>query len=143
MEQRCEREVQMNKRLVFVVGIALATVFSATGARAADDCGTVKECAKQMVDLANELKNENAALLKRIEALEALAPKWNVSADDLGTLKKALSEPAAVRPVLVPFEQPGKCQAGEVMVGWQVAGAPDAVTIIGQIQCARVFGNRP
>jgi hypothetical protein len=133
----------MKQRLVFVVVIALATVLSAAGARAADDCGTVKECAKQMVDLANELKNENAALLKRIEALEALEPKWTKSADDLVDLKKELSEPPQVKAVAVPFETEQKCDDGEVMVGWGIVGAPDMVTINSRIKCARVFGKRP
>lgn len=132
----------MIQRFVFAVGIALPTVLSVAGARA-DECGTVKECAQQMVALANEIKDEHAALLKRIEELEKLEPKWNESADNLVLLKKALSEPATVRDVTVPYKQPGKCQSGEVMVGWKITGTPDLETVHAQIECAKVFGDRP
>ncbi|RWB20381.1 MAG: hypothetical protein EOQ40_15045 [Mesorhizobium sp.] len=96
-----------------------------------------------MVALANALKDENAALEKRVEELEKLMPKWNKSADDLVELQKALSEPSQVRDVEVRFKQPGKCQAGEVMVGWMITGTPDLETVHGRIECAKVFGARP
>ena len=35
-----------------------------------DKCGTVKECAQAMVKLANELKEENEALLAKIQEME-------------------------------------------------------------------------
>jgi hypothetical protein len=38
----------------------------------ASECNTVFDCAKQMVDLANELKSENVLLTKRVNALEQL-----------------------------------------------------------------------
>lgn len=39
-------------------------------ANALADCRTVKECAQQMVAVVNELNQENAGLLKRVETLE-------------------------------------------------------------------------
>ena len=42
---------------------------------AQDECASVKDCAQEMVSLANDLKEENAALLARIQALEAALAK--------------------------------------------------------------------
>jgi hypothetical protein len=58
------------------VGAALAIVFASalicSTSEAQDKaCTTVKDCAQQMVALANELKAENVTLTKRINDLEA------------------------------------------------------------------------
>ncbi|RWB65417.1 hypothetical protein [Mesorhizobium sp.] len=132
----------MIQRFVIAITVASPMVLSAVDARA-DECGTVKQCAEQMVALANEIKGEHAELLRRIEELEALKPKWNESAGDLVALKKALSEPLPAREVDVPPKQLGKCQTGEVMVGWKYYRTPDLEDFYSKVYCAKVFGERP
>jgi len=50
----------------FLVSIFLITPSSAL----AEECKTVKECAQEMVRLANSLQRENAALQKRLQDVE-------------------------------------------------------------------------
>lgn len=51
--------------------VAVLSLIAIQSARAADaECVTVKDCAQQMVNLANELKADNIALTKRVEELE-------------------------------------------------------------------------
>jgi len=58
-------------------------------ATAAESCKTVKECAEDMVTLANALKKENEQLLARIQALELALAQQKV--DTAAALEKRLS----------------------------------------------------
>lgn len=109
-----------------------------------EECGSVKECAQEMVNIANELRQENAALLLRIEGLEKALEKHAQDAEALevkrfGNLLKAGSE---------TIPNPGgngaseKCPAGYYMVGarWRSdPGGPHGIlSWIGPI-CRRVY----
>jgi len=76
----------------FSLGIAagaLAASFLMAPATAAESCKTVKECAEDMVTLANALKKENEQLLARIQALELALAQQKV--DTAAALEKRLS----------------------------------------------------
>jgi hypothetical protein len=58
--------------LTFVSAICAPACSSA---RADEECTTVKDCARQMVELANDLKAQNVALTKRVQELEGALNK--------------------------------------------------------------------
>ncbi len=92
MEQHCEctsRIGQAGRRHRSWLALVLIAAFSladSAPAVAQDECTTVKDCAQDMVDLANDLKAENVALAKRIaeldEALKNQAQAFTKELDD-------------------------------------------------------------
>jgi hypothetical protein len=60
--------------------LALMLFFFNASHAFAQECTTTKECAQQMVELANDLKAENIALAKRIDELEAALAKQSTAA---------------------------------------------------------------
>lgn len=67
MEQYRYCENSVKKIVAFMVACIFLYPWSAF---AQEECNTVKDCAQAMVRVANDLRKENADLLKRIEALE-------------------------------------------------------------------------
>jgi hypothetical protein len=109
---------------IFALVLAVASVPAGT-AFAQEDCGTVKECAEDMVALANELKAENTALLARITALEAaLAQQARDNAAALESRIARLKAGSNQNPHPGGNGQSGLCPKNTYMVGarWQVDG---------------------
>jgi len=125
MEQhrQCSAMTIIRAGLTISIGAIIATTFGGVSALAQTECATVKDCAQQMVALANELKEENKALLKRVEALEADLAKYKT--DDAAALEARV---ARIRTGSNSNDFPGGngtsgvCPAGKFMVGarWNV-----------------------
>ena len=82
----------------------------------ADDCGSVKACAQQMVDLANALKTENVALTKRVQDLEqALNKQIGQLRNNLGSWDTNIVDEN--RPPAPVNDGTIKCDSGYYMVG--------------------------
>lgn len=110
---------------VTCVALLSAVAVNQANAQAQPECATVKECAQQMVAIANDLKEENVALLKRIEALEANLAKYKT--DDAAALEARVAQ---LRKGSNSNDFPGGngvsgiCPPGKFMVGarWQSDG---------------------
>lgn len=92
---------------------------------AQEECSTVKDCAQDMVTIANELKAENAALILRIEALEAaLAKQASDTATALENRIARLKAGSDSNSFPGGNGVSGICPAGTYMVGarWQSDG---------------------
>lgn len=100
-------------------------------ADAQEQCSTVKDCAQDMVSIANELKEENAALLLRIEALEAaLAKQASDAATALENRITRLKSGSDSNSFPGGNGVSGICPAGTYMVGarWQSdSGGPHGI----------------
>jgi hypothetical protein len=77
MAERCEYQHQVKTIASSCFLLVLPAILGAAAIAWLDEaeaqekeCGTVKECAVQMVELANQLKADNIALTKRVEELE-------------------------------------------------------------------------
>lgn len=131
---------QYRRRAALITTLAASVIITATYVTNAPNevqaqdkavCATVKDCAQAMVVLANDLKNENAALLKRIVALET--ELTNYKAEDAKALEARI---ARLRTGADSNDFPGgngysgNCAAGKFMVGarWQVdTGGPHGI----------------
>ena len=133
MEQHRQREALTALRAVlsFSIAIWIMGTSNVVHAQSQTECASVKDCAQQMVALANELKKENVALVKRIEALEADLAKYK--ADDATALEARV---ATLRSGSNSNDFPGGnglsgvCPAGKFMVGalWQNdSGGPHGI----------------
>ena len=99
--------------------------FASGPASAQEECGTVKQCAQQMVDIAKGLKEENVALLERIVKLEAdLAQEKADSANALEARVLKLRTGANSNDFPGGNGTSGVCAPGKFMVGalWQADG---------------------
>lgn len=108
----------MIHRVAFALGIAFLATGATSAANAQAECATVKDCAQQMVAVTTELKAENAALLRRVEALEADLAQYK--ADDAAGLETRV---AKLRTGSNSNDYPGGnwtsgiCPEGKFMVG--------------------------
>ena len=101
-------------RVTPIAAIALAAMQSIP-AVAKDECTTVKQCAQQMVLLANELKKENTALAARVAALELALERRTVEAAIESRLTRfRLGSKNTVRP---GGRESELCPEGQYMVG--------------------------
>lgn len=119
----------------FCVAIAFGSLISLAsfGARAEDkQCGSVKECAQQMIDLANDLKAQNIALTKRIEDLEAaLAKQAKDTAAAIEARITQLKGGSEVIPQPLGNSRTTPCPSGAVMVAilfQSDSGGPHGIT---------------
>lgn len=125
MEPRRKRSTVAVTKFGAAVPFLCASLLMPVAAAAKDECKTVKDCAENMVALANDLKKENAALTARIASLEAaLASQSKEAAAALerriATLRKGTNQ----------YSNPGGngesglCPEGTYMVGarWQTDG---------------------
>jgi len=87
------------------------------------ECATVKDCAQQMVDSANELKRQNIVLMKRIEELEkALAQqKVDIAAALEVRIKTLIGGPEQPRP---GFDKRAPCPEGYYAAGVLLSDGP-------------------
>lgn len=100
-------------------------LWASAPAIAKDECITVKKCAEDMVTLANQLKQENAALIARIVALEVALTRQGVESATM--LEQRI---ARVKTGTDQYAYPGGngvsglCPPSTYMVGarWQVDG---------------------
>ncbi|WP_157775419.1 hypothetical protein [Hartmannibacter diazotrophicus] len=133
MEQyrQCKTLTIIGATLAIAIAASMVDMFSEVRAQAQTECVTVKDCAQQMVILANALKDENAALLKRVVALEADLAKYKT--DDAAALEARVVK---LRTGSNSNDFPGGngesgvCPGGKFMVGarWQSdSGGPHGI----------------
>lgn len=125
----------MNNRSCAGVGFGLIVgvlLCFAGGALAKEECTTVKECAQQMVIVANELKEENKALLVRVTLLEkALAKQAELNAAALEKRFERAKNGSNLNLFPGGNTDSGECTPGSFMVGVRRqtdGGGPHGIT---------------
>lgn len=103
---------------VWIVIFATQFVLMVAPVAAEGECGTVKECAQEMVELANLLKDDNALLRKKIESLEAALVKQGI--DNAAALQRrinTLKNGVDTNPYPMGNAKTNTCPAGTYMIG--------------------------
>lgn len=117
---QCSRhysELTLNWAARAVRYTGLLVLMSPAYAQDATTCDTVKDCAQQMVTRANELKAENAELLKRINELEkALTAQAQEVNKELDKRFEAIRSGSIVYPTVGGNAQSASCPDGTFMV---------------------------
>ena len=121
------------KRLFVAASVFFVLVGIAAPAWATDDeCATVKDCAQQMVKLANRLISENEALAKRVLELEQALKKQN---EDVPKAIEARADRLKTGDTVVPSPVgntvSASCPAGSFMIALQSQldnGGPHGIT---------------
>ena len=121
------------KRFFLAASIFLVLTGNAVPAWAIDDeCGTVKDCAQQMVKLANRLISDNEALTKRVLELEQALKKQS---EDVPKAIEARADKLKTGDNVVPSPVgntvSASCPAGSFMIAIQSqldSGGPHGIT---------------
>ena len=115
-----------NKRFPQALLLAGFVAFHSNTPAQAQECTTTKECAQQMVLLANELKAENIALAKRVNDLETALANQSAAATAALNARFATLQNGGAEDIPTAYGN-GKsslCANGHYMVGimWQIDG---------------------
>lgn len=127
MEQVSKSKALTSLCLAFTAGVLTLPAISLVDLRASplSECDSVKDCSKQMVVIANNILDQNVALLKRVGALESDLEKYK--SDDAKALESRVNQ---LRSGKNSNDFPGGnkttgvCPPGKFMVGARIQDDP-------------------